>query len=78
MVLREIPSAAQEISDLLWNLKVHYRTNESPTAIPILSHMNPLHISSRSRVTTACRVLRLRAEGTRPPRKDGNCEYSDQ
>jgi hypothetical protein len=37
-------SSSQEIPHLLWNPKVHYRVHNSPTLVPNLSQLHPVHI----------------------------------
>ena len=38
------PSASRNIPRIVWNSKVYYRFLNSPSHIPIINQLNPLHV----------------------------------
>jgi hypothetical protein len=40
-------AAIQELPSNLWNPNVHHHVQKSPPLVPILRHINPVHVTQR-------------------------------
>jgi hypothetical protein len=49
--------ASQDISRILRNLKVHYRNYKCQTTVPILSQINPVHVSPSQSLKTNFNII---------------------